>query len=115
MAKKSIKYRFNEDTLSFEPIESKAKDKLKTFTLHSILGLVFGFIAFIIYSNFFDSPEAKRLKDQNMELEAQYEILLGKLRKSEALLTDLEQRDENMYRAILQAEPIPSQLRRGNF
>nr|HPH57889.1 M23 family metallopeptidase [Bacteroidales bacterium] len=115
MAKKSIKYRFNEDTLSFEPIESKAKDKLKTFTLHSILGLVFGFIAFIIYSNFFDSPEAKRLKDQNMELEAQYEILLRQTQEIGSLLTDLEQRDENMYRAILQAEPIPSELRRGNF
>lgn len=115
MAKKSIKYRFNEDTLSFEPIESKAKDKLKTFTLHSILGLVFGFIAFIIYSNFFDSPEAKRLKEQNMELEAQYEILLRQTQEIGSLLTDLEQRDENMYRAILQAEPIPSELRRGNF
>ena len=115
MAKKSIKYRFNEETLSFEPIESKTKDKLKTFTLHSILGLVFGLIAFIIYSNFFDSPEAKRLKEQNMELQAQYEILLRQSQQIGMILKDLEQRDENMYRAILQAEPIPSELRQGNF
>ncbi len=45
----------------------------------------------------------------------QYELMSKDLDKVEKVLTDLEQRDDNIYRVIFEAEPIPSSVREAGF
>lgn len=113
MVKKNTKYRFNEETLNFEPMGTSSSERIRTVIVHCLIGLVLGMVAFILYANLFESPDARRLQEANDRLAMQYELLLRQTKDIEEVLSDLEERDDNMYRAILQAEPIEN--RAGNF
>lgn len=115
MAKQAVKYKFNAETLSYEPVKSKHSERIKTVIVHGIIGAFLGFAAFLAYTNIFDSPDMRKLKEENERMAIQYEILLRQSKELEEILSDLEDRDNNMYRAIMQAEPIEKSNRQGNL
>lgn len=99
-------YRYNEETLSFEPFQPKKGEKFASMLLNVVISMVLALGFFLLYAYFFDSPDARRLKEENDRMAIQYELLLRKTKDIEQVLQQLEQRDDNMYRAILQAEPV---------
>ncbi len=57
-------------------------------------------------------------KKKNREIEAlqlQYNLLNSKMSKMEAALKDIEDRDDNIYRTIFEAEPLPKTIRYGGY
>ena len=50
---------------------------------------------------------------EKQSLEAQYELLSKRCESMQLVLADLQQRDDNLYRVILGAEPIPMSSRKG--
>jgi len=60
---------------------------------------------------FFDTPKEKGLIRENQQLITQYEILNNKFGLVEKTLEDLQKRDDNIYRVIFEAEPIPLEMR----
>jgi len=70
---------------------------------------------FFIYLTFFGTPEEKRLKYENEKMQDQFKVLQMQTKHIKGVLADLQERDDNLYRAILQAEPIPEQVREGLF
>jgi len=112
---KKPKYHFNQELLRFERIQKTAIDWLKSFLFHAFTGVSMGLVFFAIYLAFFDTPLTKRLRDENEELKVQYKALKKQSEDIQDVLTDLQQRDNNLYRAILEAEPIPSNVRQGDF
>ena len=113
MAKK--KYKFNPDTLSYERIGISIKEKsaklLAFFSSSLAISLVW--VGLVIY--FYETPRTKALKRENQELLSQYELMLKDLEKIENVLTDLQQRDDNIYRVIFETDPIPSSIRKAGF
>ena len=109
------KYIFNHKTLSFE----KYKVSTKRLVGRVVLGLLtFGgcafLFAFLLYT-FFSSPK-ERMQARELEfMKLQYEILNDKLNNMEALMADMEDRDDNVYRVVLEAEPIPRSVRRAGY
>lgn len=75
-------------------------------------GIAVGIVFFYIFFMIFPSPKERQLIEQKAELESQLDILEKRCATMQAVLTDLEQRDNNLYRAILGAEPIPESSRR---
>jgi murein DD-endopeptidase MepM/ murein hydrolase activator NlpD len=112
---KKIKYHFNPESLSFERIQKSATDWLKAFLIHAFSGLSMGLVFFFIYLAFFETPDAKKYREENERLETQYRVLQMKAKHATSVLTDLQQRDDNLYRAILEAEPIPREIREGSY
>lgn len=110
-----IKYRFNNKTLSYEKIEADWKQrslKISTFLVASIfVGLIFFFVG----AKYFDSPKEKILKQENSQLKAQYDILNMRMSQAENVLADVQKRDDDIYRVILEAEPIPVEIRTAGF
>lgn len=111
---KDIKYKFNPDSLSYERLEDR-KNKMKTYILHLISGVSIGFVFFVFYLSFFKTPKEARLEEENVRLRTEYNILSKKTDEVYSLYKDLEQRDNNLYRAILQADTIPSSIREGEY
>ena len=73
-------------------------------------------IAFnFVFSRFLDSPQVKILKRENAQYKLQYEIMQKNLNQIDNVLTDLQQRDDNIYRTIFEAEPIPRSVREAGF
>lgn len=110
-----IKYRFNTKTLSYEKIEADWKHhslKISTFLTASIFA---GLIFFFIGAKYFDSPKEKLLKQENSQLKAQYDILNKRMNQADEVLADVQKRDDDIYRIILEAEPIPKEIRTAGF
>lgn len=108
------KFQFNPKTLSFERIDNTIKHKFGSFISHLLSGVLVGLAFFIVFALFIDSPQEKELKSANAELEAQYKLLSSQLDQMQYVLTDIEQRDDQLYRSVVQAEPVAANLRRLN-
>jgi murein DD-endopeptidase MepM/ murein hydrolase activator NlpD len=79
----------------------------------SVLGVAFLFA--ILLFTFIKSPKEKAQARELEYMKLKYEILNDRLDDLEALMTDMEQRDNNLYRMMFEADPIPSQVRRSGF
>lgn len=109
------KYRYNHHTLSYDKIEVTLKDRIyKTLTFLGA-GLVFGVVIYGLAYTYVDSPKEKNLKRENLHLQTQYTILNKKLEQISSVLDDIQHRDDNIYRVIFEAEPIPEDIRKAGF
>lgn len=108
-------YRFNPDTLSFDKIERNIKTLVRKLLGYLSTSLASGVIFFLIFLQFFDPPQTKRLKRQNEQLLSQYNLMNKDFEKISKVLEDIQNRDDNIYRVIFEAEPIPSTVRMAGF
>lgn len=112
---KRTKYVFNPQTLRYELAQ---KSPLAIFAqIFSYLLTGIGFAATTIYVayNFFDSPKEKLLKREIEILKTEYNLLQNKISKLQVALNELQERDRNIYRVILEADPLPSDIRSAGF
>ncbi|MBK9283607.1 MAG: M23 family metallopeptidase [Sphingobacteriaceae bacterium] len=108
-----VKYRFNTKSLTYEKASLSFKDLFLRIISYLATGIVFATITIILSRKFLPSPYEKK---QNREIDAlklQYELLANKVRMAEDVLKDLEERDDNIYRRIFEAEPVPNTIRYG--
>lgn len=112
---KRQKYIFNHKTLSFEKYKLPKKAVVGRALLALLMFGGFAFLlAFLLYT-FFSSPKEKMQARELEYMKLQYEILNDKLTNMETLLADMEDRDDNVYRVVLEAEPIPRSARRASY
>jgi murein DD-endopeptidase MepM/ murein hydrolase activator NlpD len=110
-----VKYYYDTKTLSYKRIELSGLNKLKRL-FYFLIGSAFaGLIMVIIFFQFFDSPKEKRLNREIDILTTQYEIVDDKLRQVELVLDDVQNRDDNIYRVIFEADPIPKSIRKAGY
>ena len=110
-----IKYYYDTKTLSYKPIESSRVDKFKNFIVYFTSSAILAFFILLIFFQYFDSPKEKRLKGEINHLLSQYEIINSDLKKIEIVLDDIQTRDDNIYRTIFEADPIPTSIRKQGF
>lgn len=78
-------------------------------------GAVFATITIIFAYQYLDSPKEKQLRRENEVLKLQYELLSSRLNDVNEVLSDIEERDNNIYRTIFEAEPIAENIRKAGF
>lgn len=106
------KYRFNPQTLNFERIRLSAWQKVKRVTLALTPGLLVGLMGIFLVYQFVDSPKEAALRRENQQLLLQYELLNKQLAEVDEVLRDVRRRDDNIYRVIFEADPLPESMRR---
>jgi len=108
---KKIKYYYNTNTLRYEKLESPLRVKLLR---------IFGFIAAALVTatlisyfafQFVGSPNEKLLRLQNNNLRDNYKDLNDEVKELQQKMAELEKRDNNVYRSIFEANPIPDSAR----
>ena len=93
---------------------SKSRTFLRILLISlSVLGVTFLFA--VLLFTFIKSPKEKAQARELEYMKLKYEILNDRLDDLEVLITDMEQRDNNLYRMMFEADPIPSQVRRSGF
>ncbi|MCC6371321.1 MAG: M23 family metallopeptidase [Bacteroidia bacterium] len=108
-----VKYRFNTKSLTYEKVKVSFKEMFWKVTSYIATGLVFATITIFLSRQFLPSPSEKK-RDREIEaLKLQYELLDKKFNQAENVLSDLEDRDDNIYRAIFESEPLPKTIRYG--
>ena len=106
-----LKYRFNPDTLNFERIRLSAWQRTKRIGLMLLPGLLVGLVCTFLVYQFLDSPKEANLRRENQQLLVQYELLNKQLGEYDNVLSDVRRRDDNIYRVIFEADPLPESMR----
>jgi murein DD-endopeptidase MepM/ murein hydrolase activator NlpD len=112
---KPTRYKFNPDSVSFDKIRLGITALLLRFLAYFIGSLIFALIYWIIFASFFDSPKEKALKREVEQMTIQYDLIHREMANVESVLEDLQKTDDNLYRTIFEAEPIPATLREGGI
>ena len=105
------KYRFNTESLSYDKVRPSLKKRLLILASYVSILLVIAILLNVFYASVFDTPREKALKRENNLLNRQYEVLSQKIGQLETILEDIEKRDDNIYRTIFNADPIPHSVR----
>ena len=71
--------------------------------------------SYLSFFSFFDSPKELMLKREIAEYKLQYQIMNDRLDKMQKVMNELENRDDNIYRVIFEAEPIPKSIRQAGI
>jgi murein DD-endopeptidase MepM/ murein hydrolase activator NlpD len=110
-----VKYRFNPESLSFDKVRTSFRFwLLKAFTYFTASIVIF-IIYLLIFQHFFDSPKEKSLRRELDAKNLQFELMQKRLNQVEDVLTDIEHRDDNIYRTIFESDPIPRSVRQAGF
>ncbi|MCW0481204.1 M23 family metallopeptidase [Gaoshiqia sediminis] len=109
------KYKFNPETLSYTKVEHNFKAKLPRLLLLFSASLMMSIIITVVFLQFYETPKTRSLKRENQRLLTQYELMFKNLENVEKVLADLQQRDDNLYRVIFEADPIPNSIRKAGF
>ena len=68
-----------------------------------------------VFFTFFDSPKEKMLNREIENMVFQYNQIKDKLNQISLVMADLQNRDDNIYRVIFEAEPIPNSIRKAGY
>jgi murein DD-endopeptidase MepM/ murein hydrolase activator NlpD len=108
---KKIKYFYNTHTLRFERLITPLRVKLlRVFSLFAAVAVAAFFTTQLIY-RYFPSANEKKLMNANTRLEEELKIATQELENLSVTLNEIEQRDNEVYRAIFEASPIPDSAR----
>ncbi|SHF45764.1 M23 family metallopeptidase [Dysgonomonas macrotermitis] len=111
MAKK-VYYIYNPQSLTYERVYPSIGKKVFIIIRNLLGGIILGAVGFWALMYYvLDSPKEMELKKENKLIRAQYNILSKRLENVSEVLKDIQQRDDNMYRAIFHADPIASAIR----
>ena len=112
---KKIKYYYNPKSLRYEKYVESAWKKFRVVLGFLSAASVFAFIIVYLAYTYLDSPKEKKLKRELSQLQYQYDLLNDKLGEMNDALADLQDRDDNIYRVIFEAEPIPASVREAGY
>lgn len=108
---KKIKYYYNTNTLRYEKLETPLRVKLlRVFGFIAAALVTAGLISYLAFQ-FIGSPQERILQQQNRALRDNYNDLEDTLAAIQGQMRELEKRDNDVYRAIFEANPIPDSAR----
>lgn len=111
MPRKKAKYIYNTHTLKYERVVVTWRERLLRWFAQGAAVLSFTGVVVAAAFHFVDSPKEKQLKREIAVMKFQYELLNDKLGSFEKIMKGLQDRDDNIYRVIFEAEPIPASMR----
>ena len=106
-----VKYKFNKRSLTFDRVQTTFRKRLWYFFTHLSTGVVFAAVVLVLAFNFLESPKEKAQKREIEQMKLQFSILNDQLDRVTKVMSDLQDRDDNIYRVIFEAEPIPGSIR----
>ncbi len=109
------KYIFNTKTLAYEELKrSRAEKTFRTF-LFLTTALALSIVLIVLSFMFFESPKERMLKREVAQYELQNKIINKRINQMQVVLDELAYKDDNIYRIIFEAEPIPKEIRKAGY
>jgi murein DD-endopeptidase MepM/ murein hydrolase activator NlpD len=110
-----VKYYYDENALSYRKITVKKGDNYRRMFLIFLALILIAFIGFIGFSQVIVSPTALAQKRELDNLKFNFELLNKRLEESSVILSQLQERDNNIYRSYFEANPITEEQRKAGF
>ncbi len=110
-----VKYYYDKKTLSYKKIKRTKSQTFGRFLIFISSASAIAFFIVMLFFTFFDSPKEKELKREIDNLLVQFKLLEDQITTSSLILDELQERDDNIYRVIFEAEPIDASIRKAGF
>ena len=112
---RKVYYIYNPRTRTYDRIYPTVRQRFLSILRRLFVGMGLGAGCFILFFILFGSPSEKELRIENARMEAQYNVLSKRLDDASTVLKDIQQRDDNLYRVVLQADPIADGIRQTGY
>jgi len=110
---KKIKYFYNTQTLKYEKLVVSLRVKILRVLGFISAAIVTGILFLSVAYRFLDSPKEKLLRADIENMEEEYAALQGRMNELKGHMDELQHRDNEIYRVIFEAAPIPDSVRAG--
>ena len=112
---RKVYYIYNPKTRTYDRIYPTMRQRVMSYLRRLFVGMGLGAGSFIVLLLIFGSPSEKDLRMENSRLQAQYHILSSRLDESLQVMKGLQQRDDNLYRVMMQADLVADALRTPSY
>lgn len=110
-----VKYYYDPRTLSYRKIERSWKNRLREAGIFFTSSALLAILLFLAIDFIVDSPKEKRMKRELENMKLQYELVNNRIEQLDEVVAQLETRDDDIYRVIFEADPIPEDVRNAGF
>lgn len=110
-----VKYQYNPETLSYDKVSVSPKEKILKWGTLFVASILISGAYFFVYSRLYETPKERTLNHQLENIKLNYQILSQDLDHMDEVLSNMQQRDDNIYRVVLESEPIPLSVRQAGF
>ena len=112
---RKVYYIYNPQTQTYDRIYPTVRQRIMSLLRRLFIDIGLVAAGFIVLLIIFGSPSEKELRKENSRLQAQYNLLDARLDEALEVLQDIQQRDDNLYRVIFQADQIPDAIRKAGY
>lgn len=106
-----IKYYYDTESCKYERVKVSTWDIILNALGFLSLSVVLAVGIFVVSNKYFKSPVVAQLEKENEELLFYYDLLEKDMEAATEMLASLQDRDDNVYRVIFEAEPISPSIR----
>ncbi len=108
---KKVKYYYNTNTLRYEKLVTPLRVKLlRVFSFIAAVAVA-GFLFMQIAYRYFPSANEKKLMQENQRIQDKFDLVQQEIQQMSKQLREIEKRDNEVYRSIFEASPIPDSAR----
>jgi len=108
-----IRYYYNTETCKYEPIKATGRAVFLNILGFLSVSLIIALGLICAYRSNFTPIKESRLIQENHNLKVEWNILKDKLGDAYSSIEELQFKDDNIYRVILDTDPIASTVREG--
>ena len=112
---RKVYYIYNPKTRTYDRIYPTFRQRVLNVMKRLFVGMGFGAGSFILLFWIFGTPSEKELRIENSRLLAQYNVLSRRLDEALGVMQGIQQRDDNLYRVVLQADPVADAVRKAGY
>ena len=108
-------FEYDEQTLELKRVKKGLKYNVLQLIKFTAISLTGSFIIFLLFSESVNGKKTKRLLDQKEELRENYSQLKSEIFEIQTEISDLQTKDDNLYRPILELDPLAMDMRQAGF
>lgn len=112
---KTYKYKYNPETLSYDKIEVSFKERSRKWFIYFGLSIVMTVVYYFLIFQHIDTPRQAQLEAKVQALKDEYHLRQQELASIDRTLFYIQQRDDNLYRTVLEVNPISNAKRMAGF
>lgn len=110
---KKVKYYYDSENLAYRKIKLLKRRSFGYLALFLLAAALFGFLGFVVLLNtpYFETPKDRLLTREIGNLKLQYSILNNKMNQIDEVASNIEERDNNLYRVYFNTAAIANESR----
>jgi len=109
----AAQYRYNPETCKYEPIVVTGRVFAKRAFAFLGISFLLGAASLVYFNYRYPDWDETQLRNENEALKSEWQVLEDQLTETDQKLAQLEDNDDNTYRAILDLSPLGTAVREG--